>query len=851
MAEKEFTDPEDLLAIKDLMEEQLVVMRAQKEKANEINAVFKDQADNLFGASDYQKEIVEQLIKAKDISAEEKIIQKSIVEIMTKKKYLSTDAKKTILEGLNNRMKELQLQKKQKEEEKVRIAEQKKAAAEEAAADAAALKRLEDFKKKSETASEELAKSLSDSTDGFIDSLEGKVKSIPFVGNFLSKAMGFDELRDEFKEKVAGAFTEHFKASMANQKGLSSSIMSGFQGMTSGVMGFGKSLLVALAPFAPLLITLAAIKLAFDFDKQVIELSRNLGISRKEAIIMRDTFNDMSLTSKELLYTTKDLLKAQEELTEHLGTSSMFSEDLLKSQVKLTKFWGLTGEKAAEFNVWAETIGENTEDVKTRIAGTVILLEKATDESINLNGVFKDISDLSEEIKASFKGSVEQMTAAVIMAKQMGTTLEKSSAAAQKTLSYTSSLKKELRAYLLTGVKINNNEIRAAILADDKTKVLELQKQQLRGIHDLEGKHVWQQKSIAEAMQMSLGEMLKMNQAVKFRDKYGKDITQATVEELMAHEGINLEQAAARVQENERLTLQQKMAVSMEKLSQSVQTMTPALIGIVDAFSSILSIFGLVAAAFAGLYEGFKMLSSMITSIAQPFIDMYDYLVKMEPIIGLIGSALKGVAYLGVISAAYTAFKALASGGGIPGAIAGAIFAAGIVSTGFGLISGIATPAGDLMSPADGKTQVSTKEGGLFELSPNDDVIAAPGLLSEGGIAAPRLLSEGGITAPGLLSEGGIVGEPPVSQNSGIGDLINEPTSQNSSIGGLINEPNDKGALAMGGGIDLSGLINEIKGLRSDIQTQPIQITVDGRVVSEISRVQRKQNSVRTTGYGR
>lgn len=31
------------------------------------------------------------------------------------------------------------------------------------------------------------------------------------------------------------------------------------------------------------------------------------------------------------------------------------------------------------------------------------------------------------------------------------------------------------------------------------------------------------------------------------------------------------------------------------------------------------------------------------------------------------------------------------------------------------------------MSPADGKTRVSTKEGGLFELSPNDDLVAAPG----------------------------------------------------------------------------------------------------------------------------
>jgi len=36
------------------------------------------------------------------------------------------------------------------------------------------------------------------------------------------------------------------------------------------------------------------------------------------------------------------------------------------------------------------------------------------------------------------------------------------------------------------------------------------------------------------------------------------------------------------------------------------------------------------------------------------------------------------------------------------------------------------SPAGDMYSPADGKTQVSTKEGGLFELSKNDSLMAFP-----------------------------------------------------------------------------------------------------------------------------
>jgi hypothetical protein len=44
--------------------------------------------------------------------------------------------------------------------------------------------------------------------------------------------------------------------------------------------------------------------------------------------------------------------------------------------------------------------------------------------------------------------------------------------------------------------------------------------------------------------------------------------------------------------------------------------------------------------------------------------------------------------------------------------------------------------AGDIKSPADGKTQVSTKEGGLFTLSPNDDLVAAPGAASKMDMAS-------------------------------------------------------------------------------------------------------------------
>ena len=93
----------------------------------------------------------------------------------------------------------------------------------------------------------------------------------------------------------------------------------------------------------------------------------------------------------------------------------------------------------------------------------------------------------------------------------------------------------------------------------------------------------------------------------------------------------------------------------------------------------------------------------------------------------------------GIIVGTLTAVGALVGfilGGLAPGRLVkagiGAAWGAGI-GLGMGtLAAGAITKfqtAGDVMSPAKGKTQISTKEGGLYNLSKNDDVMAAPNLI--------------------------------------------------------------------------------------------------------------------------
>ena len=129
----------------------------------------------------------------------------------------------------------------------------------------------------------------------------------------------------------------------------------------------------------------------------------------------------------------------------------------------------------------------------------------------------------------------------------------------------------------------------------------------------------------------------------------------------------------------------------------------------------------------------FVQIGKLIGFIGEQASKLGGYFSSIIGPLGTVGKILKYIAGIGVIYAAYLAFSSLAA---IPfvGAGLGAVAAAATLAAGFGVLNSI----GDMASPADGRTQVSTKEGGLFELSPNDDVAAGPGILdalaSGGGV---------------------------------------------------------------------------------------------------------------------
>jgi hypothetical protein len=104
--------------------------------------------------------------------------------------------------------------------------------------------------------------------------------------------------------------------------------------------------------------------------------------------------------------------------------------------------------------------------------------------------------------------------------------------------------------------------------------------------------------------------------------------------------------------------------------------------------------------------------------------NLKEQLAKLPAILGF-KTAVAGAETTAAVGAT-TAASALTFG------IAAIAIAAGIATV-VSAMSSAKQEAGDLISPADGKTQVSTREGGLFELSKNDDLVAGPGLAKNKG----------------------------------------------------------------------------------------------------------------------
>ena len=394
-----------------------------------------------------------------------------------------------------------------------------------------------------------------------------------------------------------------------------------------------------------------------------------------------------------------DRFETINQLTQQFGFNAQraFSSDTIQEATELRELMGLSAQASGRFVFFTEATGDNLSRAATNAF-------EGVDAAFSQRELFEQVGAISDSIAITFDGNLEAMVGTANAAKRLGLNLEQIDQIASGLLDIESSIANEFEAEVISGKQLNLERARFFALTNNLAGVTEEIGKNQEIINTFATGTRIEQEAIAGALNLSRDDVSKMifDQAI---------LNGMTAEEASLRSGMTLEDA-------KRLTLQDQIAKSIEKI-------TIAGAGLLTIFANIVdntAAFGAILGGIAGL-----SLIRIITQIGQ-----------LALVTGIAGG---------------------------PGAIAAMLVGGAILGAVVNSAVSKAKTAGDAIIPAGRGPIISTREGGLIQGTANDDVIMAPGIarggrnagLSQADVAAIAKAVRDGASQAQINLDGGRV----------------------------------------------------------------------------------------------
>jgi hypothetical protein len=413
---------------------------------------------------------------------------------------------------------------------------------------------------------------------------------------------------------------------------------------------------------------------------------------------IRNNFSQLGLKADDV-YDTIGALKGE------FADNARLSEEVVSSMTVLNKNFGIAQKDAAKVAMIMQSMAglsaETAQGVSQQVA------EMANLAGVAPSKVFEDIATAAEETYTYFKGDVNLIAKQAIEARRLGSTLKDVLKTTEDLLDFENGIEKELVAATFVGGQFNLSQARALAYAG---KNVEAQKEILKQV-ERSGKFADQdmftKKVLADAANMTVEQLTKQLQIQKLLSGLSDEEAlkaQAAIDKGLNLNGLTQDQLMNKTQE---LAKQEEIADKVTQMENSfkgiVASLGTALLPLMEGLAPIITI---LAESFGFIFKVLNYIPGVFPAIIAGLTAMW--LMTMKVAIA---------AKMAAIAKVWSAYGAMP--------FIGVALAAGVVAA---LISSVgkAKSVGDVMSPANGRTQISTKEGGLLNLSPNDDLVAAP-----------------------------------------------------------------------------------------------------------------------------
>ena len=571
---------------------------------------------------------------------------------------------------------------------------------------------------------------------------------------------------------------QRINAIKESQKSMFEALPDSVKGAVGFAQKFGDALKNGALPMVLIASLVVATLSSFTaLDEAAGKFREETGITNTQMAGIKSDANEIVGEFGSLGVNAEKVFDTVSALKSEFGDIANFSKETTAALTVLNANFGVSAETAAKVQSQFESIGglssETAASVQMQVANMANLAGVAPKK------VLEDIAENAEATSTFFKGDLTALTKNAVQARRMGTSLKEQVALAEKLLDFESGIEEELVAATFVGGQFNLGRARALAMEGKLAEANEETLKQIQRSGDFRKQDYFTQQQLAKAAGMSVEEINKQLNAQEKLSSLTADQKKAAEDAISKGLDITNINADQLAQETKKFALQQEQQATLASLSNAFSgiaaTLGSSLVPLLESMGAILTpIFAVVS----GIVGALGAVPGLLPGIIAGFTALY-----------LITKRAAIQARITAISDIFRSFSSIPYGLGIPLAI-GAV--AGLISL---LGKPAPEPAGDIYSPASGRTQVSTKEGGLFELSPNDDLVAAPG-------AASALENAGNPTSTTL-----------VDSKSGGGSNLS-----------ALSAP-------------LNAMINEIKALRADLNSGKIAVYMDtAKVTSNISK---------------
>ena len=378
----------------------------------------------------------------------------------------------------------------------------------------------------------------------------------------------------------------------------------GLAGALGGAVKFagalGATLLKSLGLIGAIIYVANKVIEAFSkADAEVVNLGKNLALSRSEAVSFRGQLQASANLSGDIFVTSSKLVKTFGTLNEQFGFITKFSQDTLVAVTELTEKVGISSESANNLALASDRTGKSLKEVTKDTLSATYAIQRQTGIQFSNLQILEEVGKVTGQVRANLGANPAAIAEAITKAKLFGGELNDIVDSAKSFLDFESSITKELEAELLLGRDLNFERARAAALQGDYATVAEEVAKQAGNFGDFTKLNVIQQEALASALGISTD---KLADNLAIQEAQGR-----SAEELRA---IGRDDLAQRL---EQTTAQQKLNALSDKFLSLATDITVAFTPLVEILDVVFNLLKPIFTLVEGIMSLMRPIFSLIT----------------------------------------------------------------------------------------------------------------------------------------------------------------------------------------------------------------------------------------------